>query len=146
AATRSPKATPSPRSQRIEAVTPSVQPAARRWSHGTPLLSAAGGRGCVSASIIRLRANFRERKTWVNLHAGMSVFRPALAILAMLTSSAAARAGTLRGQLTLAAERADSGTDGLWRIDNGILPVLPRTIDPRSECVIVLVPKVEPKR
>jgi hypothetical protein len=74
----------------------------------------------------------------------MSVFRPGVAIIVVLAASPL-HAGTLRGQLTMPAERADSGSDGLWRIDNGILPVVPRTIDPRSECVIVLIPKAEKK-
>lgn len=52
-----------------------------------------------------------------------------------------ASAGTVRGQLTIVSERGEATTDGLWRIENGILPVTPRGADPRSECLVLLEPK-----
>jgi len=76
----------------------------------------------------------------------MSVVRAGLVpALLCLLSPAPSDAGVVRGQLTIPTERSDAQSDGLWRIDNGILPVLPRVIDPHSECLIVLLPRVEPK-
>ncbi len=53
--------------------------------------------------------------------------------------SGLARAGTVRGTVTLPAEtRAADTRDGHWRVENGMLPVGPRWPDPRSEVVVVL--------
>jgi hypothetical protein len=56
-------------------------------------------------------------------------------------ASGIAHAGTVKGQLTLAPDHAEPAPEGLWRVDNGLLPVALRTIDLRSECAIVLVPR-----
>ncbi len=61
----------------------------------------------------------------------------------ILACGSIARAGTVKGQVTLALERTDSASEGLWRVDNGILPVSPRAVDLRTECLIVLVPRNE---
>jgi hypothetical protein len=58
---------------------------------------------------------------------------------------AMASAGTVRGQLTVASERGEKGPEGLWRLDNGLLAVQARPLDPRSECVVVLFPKTPGK-
>jgi hypothetical protein len=49
-----------------------------------------------------------------------------------------ARAATVRGQVSLPAEARGADREGHWRVDNGVLPVGPRTPDPRTEAVIVL--------
>ncbi len=64
-----------------------------------------------------------------------------LGLLGALASAPVAHAGTVRAQIAVPADRSDPSTDGLWRIDNGVLPVLPRAIDPRSECLLVLSPR-----
>src|SRR5687767_1530360 len=66
-----------------------------------------------------------------------------LAILlgAILFGGRAADAGVVRGQVAIPSDRGDAPSEGLWRIDNGILPVAPKAIDPRSECLVVLVPR-----
>jgi hypothetical protein len=69
----------------------------------------------------------------------MSVLRALLA-LALLLASSPGRAGVVRGQVTIPADRGDAPIEGLWRVDNGVLPVVPRAIDPRVECALVLVP------
>jgi hypothetical protein len=68
-----------------------------------------------------------------------------LALLVGASCPSDAAAGTLRGQLSVSADRADPAPDGLWRIENGILPIAPRTADPRTECVVVLEPKAAGK-
>lgn len=74
---------------------------------------------------------------WVGLAAGLTC-------AAQLSGrGAVAHAGTVRGQLSVAAERSEPSADGLWRIDNGILPVVPRAVDLHGECMIVLVPQPE---
>lgn len=57
----------------------------------------------------------------------------------------AAQAGTVRAQLTVAPEHSDA-PEGLWRIDNGVLPVLPRPVDLHGECVLLLVPRGTPPK
>jgi hypothetical protein len=76
----------------------------------------------------------------------MCLLRAGLVLGMLLGVASFARAGVVRGQLTIPTDRGDPPGEGLWRIDNGILPVVPRTVDPRSECVVLLVPRTEPKK
>jgi hypothetical protein len=46
----------------------------------------------------------------------------------------------VRAQITVAPERSEPA-EGLWRIDNGVLPVLPKPVDLHDECVVLLVPR-----
>jgi hypothetical protein len=49
-----------------------------------------------------------------------------------------ASAATVRGQVSLPPEARTADREGHWRVENGVLPVGPRTPDPRSEVIIVL--------
>jgi hypothetical protein len=51
-----------------------------------------------------------------------------------------ARAGTVRGTVTLPVEPklAEGSSSGLWRVENGLLPITPRQPDLRSDVVVVL--------
>jgi hypothetical protein len=60
-------------------------------------------------------------------------------------SAARVDAGTVRVQLTVAPEHVEA-PEGLWRIDNGVLPVLPPPIDLHSELVLLLVPRGAPPK
>jgi len=68
--------------------------------------------------------------------------------LAWLLLAGAAQAATVRGLVTLPPDPRASERDGHWRIDNGVLPVGPRTPDPRTDVVITLHggPAREPKK
>lgn len=68
-----------------------------------------------------------------------------LVFVTALCASTISSAGVVRGQLTIVPDRGDVPSEGLWRIDNGILPVVPRAIDPRTECVLMLQPRGESK-
>jgi hypothetical protein len=49
-----------------------------------------------------------------------------------------AQAATVRGLVTLPAEPRAADREGHWRVENGVLPVGPRTPDPRADAVVVL--------
>ncbi len=56
-------------------------------------------------------------------------------------------AATVRGSVTLPAEvRAQDSREGHWRVENGLLPVGPRTPDPRTSVVVVLEGSAGAKR
>ncbi|MEO6953822.1 MAG: hypothetical protein ABI321_18615 [Polyangia bacterium] len=61
-----------------------------------------------------------------------------------LLTAPIARAGTVHGQITLPVERADAN-EGVWRLDNGLLAVVPKGADARHECFVLLVPKTSVK-
>ncbi len=65
-------------------------------------------------------------------------------VLGLLICHGNAHAGGIRGQLTLTTAHGEKGPEGLWRLDNGILAVQARSVDPRSECVVILYPKTPP--
>ena len=66
-----------------------------------------------------------------------------LVVVSLLTAPVA-HAGTVHGQIRLPIDQGEA-PDGLWRLDNGLLPVLPKTADARTDCFVLVVPKVPPK-
>jgi hypothetical protein len=61
-----------------------------------------------------------------------------LGLIALFTSSMA-HAATVRGTVLLPPEpRTSDGREAHWRVENGVLPVGPRTPDPRTEVVVAL--------
>lgn len=64
----------------------------------------------------------------------------ALVILTALGLAPSAYAGTVRAQITVAPEHSEPA-EGLWRIDNGVLPVLPKPVSLHDECVLLFVPR-----
>jgi len=68
-----------------------------------------------------------------------------LVVMTALCASTTSSAGVVRGQIAVVTDRGEAPSEGLWRIDNGILPVVPRAIDPRSECIVMLQPRSEGK-
>ncbi len=60
-----------------------------------------------------------------------------LAIVLALWASAAA-AATVRGSVVLPPEPRAPDRDAHWRVENGVLPLGPRTPDPRLDVVVVL--------
>jgi plastocyanin len=60
-------------------------------------------------------------------------------VTCLLALSGQAAAATVRGTVTLPAEiRSTDAREGHWRVENGILPVGPRTPDPRTGVVVAL--------
>jgi len=49
-------------------------------------------------------------------------------------------AATIHGTVVLPADKAEV-SEGLWRVDNGVLTVLSRPSEARSDCVLLLTPK-----
>lgn len=82
------------------------------------------------------------RRWLVDPWAALSPVSLALAVIGSIAIGlpTPASAGTLHAQITLAPEHADP-PDGLWRVDNGVLPVAPRPVDLHGESVVVLVPR-----
>jgi hypothetical protein len=61
------------------------------------------------------------------------------AVVVILGLSGLAHASTVRGTIALPPEpRAADTRDGHWRVENGVLPIAPRTADSRSELIVVL--------
>ena len=65
---------------------------------------------------------------------------PAWGLMVMLSHAAPSGAATVRGIVTLPPESSDA-RETQWRVENGLLPVGPRSPDPRAEVVIVLEAK-----
>lgn len=66
-------------------------------------------------------------------------------IATSLLTASSARAGSVYGQITLPVERSEQN-DGLWRLDNGLLPVVQKGADARRECFVLLLPKTPSKQ
>jgi plastocyanin len=60
-------------------------------------------------------------------------------VTGLLAGIGVASAATVRGTVTLPAEvRSSDAREGHWRVENGVLPVGPRTPDPRTGVVVAL--------
>jgi hypothetical protein len=57
---------------------------------------------------------------------------------ALVLSTSAATAATVRGSVMLPSEPRGSDHDAHWRVENGVLPLGPRTPDPRLDVIVVL--------
>jgi len=62
-------------------------------------------------------------------------------VVAAAVAPRGALAATVRGTIAVPPEARPDGRDGRWRVDNGVLPIAPRSPDPRTEAVIVLEPQ-----
>jgi hypothetical protein len=60
---------------------------------------------------------------------------------AVLVAAGSVYAATVRGTLTVPPEPRPDARDGRWRVENGVLPIAPRSPDPRTEAVVVLEPQ-----
>jgi hypothetical protein len=59
-------------------------------------------------------------------------------LLLVLLVASGAEAATVRGQVALPPDPRTGEHEGHWRVENGVLPIGPRTPDPRTEVVVVL--------
>jgi hypothetical protein len=61
-----------------------------------------------------------------------------LAIIGFAAWASAASAATVRGSVVLPPEPRAPDHDAHWRVENGVLPLGPRTPDPRLDVIVVL--------
>jgi hypothetical protein len=61
------------------------------------------------------------------------------------TLTPTARAATVKGTVIVPPEPHPSDAQAHWRVENGVLPVVPRGLDVRGEVVVVLDPEGAPK-
>src|SRR5262245_57741344 len=61
-----------------------------------------------------------------------------LLIIGLAAWAPAATAATVRGSVLLPPEPRAVDHDAHWRVENGVLPVGPRTPDPRLDVIVVL--------
>ena len=68
-----------------------------------------------------------------------------LAIIGLVAWTSAATAATVRGSVMLPPEPRAADHDAHWRVENGVLPIGPRTPDPRLDVIVVLEGAPNPK-